>query len=231
MSVPGFCPAQTADSKVSLLRTTQPLSPSPSFPPHFDSGFRPIVTLSVSFFPPLGVSSGLSLGWPHPFVSLHLPLPTSASLAAGVAGPMVPWGPLGVARTPSSNTPNLGREFQRPRKTGDFCFILTSIHKLSWGNNCFFQLLGRQKHQPAPQAARWLGSARRWVRGGVPAPPLPSSVLRQQYSRPAYQGPSPPVTSRLHSGWGRQKRESWVNCKSHSCPSQFSLVWGLKGAR
>ena len=40
---------------------------------------------------------------------------------------MAPWGPQGVAPTHSSNTPNLGREFQRPREIGGFCFILRRI--------------------------------------------------------------------------------------------------------
>lgn len=39
-------------------------------------------------------------------------------------------------------------------------------------------------------------------------------------------GTGPSVTSRLLSGWGRKDgRESWVNWKSHFCPSQFFLAW------
>lgn len=66
------------------------------------------------------------------------------------------------------------------------------------------------------------------MRGGVPAPPLPSSVRRQQYSRPAYQRPSP--QSRLGYTAGEEGRREKVGSIASltPVPPSFPLFGGCK---
>ena len=66
------------------------------------------------------------------------------------------------------------------------------------------------------------------MRGGVPAPPLPSSVRGQQYSRPAYQRPSP--QSRLGYTAGEEGRREKVGSIASltPVPPSFPLFGGCK---